>query len=84
MQVRVKNLAGQFIGQIMMARFNFVPQGWALCDGQLLPISQNNAQFSQLCAEYCADGRPFRFLNLRGRVPVYPGIRPGRSPRPLG
>ena len=49
-----------FIGQIMLVGFNFAPRGWAFCDGQLLPISQNTALFSLLGTIYGGDGRTVR------------------------
>ncbi|HEY6374459.1 MAG TPA: tail fiber protein [Edaphobacter sp.] len=63
-----------FIGQILMVAFNFAPQGWALCNGQLLPISQNQALFSLLGTYYGGDGRTnFALPNLQGRVPIHQG-----------
>ena len=74
-----------FIGQIIMFAGNFAPQGWALCDGQLLPISQNSALFAILGTTYGGDGRvSFALPDLRGRVPVHPGQGPGLSPYALG
>lgn len=74
-----------FIGQIMMFGGNFAPRGWALCDGQLLAISQNSALFSILGTTYGGDGRTtFGLPDLRGRVPLHPGSGPGLSPRQLG
>lgn len=70
-----------FIGQIQIFGFNFAPRGWALCDGQLLPISQNTALFSLLGTTYGGDGRTtFALPDLRGRVPVHVGNGPGLSP----
>src|ERR1700729_490214 len=63
-----------FVGQILMVAFNFAPQGWALCNGQLLPIAQNQALFSLLGTYYGGDGRTtFALPNLQGRVPVHQG-----------
>lgn len=63
-----------FIGQILMVAFNFAPQGWALCNGQLLPINQNTALFSLLGTYYGGDGRTnFALPNLQGRVPIHQG-----------
>lgn len=60
-----------FLGQIMMVGFNFAPQGWALCDGQLLPISQNTALFALIGTFYGGDGRTtFALPDLRGRSAV--------------
>ncbi len=69
-----------FIGEIKMVGFNFAPRGWAFCDGQLLPISQNEALFSLLGTIYGGDGRTtFALPDLRGRVPIHPGNGPGLS-----
>jgi microcystin-dependent protein len=63
-----------FLGQIMLASFNFAPKGWALCNGQLLPINQNQALFSLLGTTYGGDGRVnFALPDLRGRVPIHAG-----------
>ncbi len=76
-----------FIGEIRMFAGTFAPRGWALCDGQLLAISQNDALFSLLGTTYGGDGRTtFGLPDLRGRVPVHAGsgTGPGLSARPLG
>jgi len=74
-----------FIGEISMFAGNFAPRGWALCDGQLLSISQNTALFSILGTTYGGDGRTtFGLPDLRGRVPMHPGNGPGLTPRSLG
>lgn len=74
-----------FIGQIIMFGGNFAPRGWALCDGQLLPIAQNTALFSILGTTYGGDGRTtFALPDLRGRVPMHEGNGPGLSQRRLG
>jgi len=74
-----------FIGQIQAFGFNFAPQGWAKCDGQLLPISQNQALFSLLGTTYGGDGRTtFALPDLRGRVPMNYGQGPGLSNHPIG
>ena len=63
-----------YLGQILMVVFNFAPKGWALCNGQLLPINQNQALFSLLGTYYGGDGRTnFALPNLQGRVPVHQG-----------
>lgn len=60
-----------YIGEIRQVSFSFAPQGWALCNGQLLPINQNQALFSILGATYGGDGRTnFALPDLRGRSPV--------------
>jgi len=74
-----------FVGEIRMFAGNFAPRGWALCDGQLLAVSQNDALFSLLGTIYGGDGRTtFGLPDARGRVPVHAGSGPGLSPRPLG
>lgn len=62
------------IGEVKMVAFDFAPRGWALCNGQLLPISQNQALFSILGTTYGGDGQTtFALPNLQGRVPVHFG-----------
>ncbi len=74
-----------FIGQIQAFGFNFVPVGWAKCDGQLLAISQNDALFSLLGTQYGGDGRTtFGLPDLRGRLPMHRGQGPGLSNRVMG
>lgn len=74
-----------FIGEIRMFAGNFAPRGWALCNGQLLAISQNTALFSLLGITYGGDGRTtFALPNLQGRAPLHPGNGPGLSPRQPG
>ena len=73
-----------FIGQIMMAGFNFAPKFWALANGQLLPINQNQALFSLLGTQYGGNGTTnFALPDLRGRTPVGYGQVVGVS-LPLG
>jgi microcystin-dependent protein len=68
-----------------MVGFNFAPRGWALCDGQLVQISQYQALYSLLGVTYGGDGvSTFGLPDLRGRVPVHQGVGPGLSPRPMG
>jgi microcystin-dependent protein len=63
-----------FISEIKIVSFNFAPKGWALCNGQLLPINQNQALFSLLGTTYGGDGRVnFALPNLQGRVPNHFG-----------
>jgi microcystin-dependent protein len=63
-----------FLGEIRIASFEFAPSGWAFCNGQLLPIAQNQALFSILGTTYGGDGRTtFALPNLQGRVPIHPG-----------
>ena len=74
-----------YIGQILMFGGNFAPRNWALCDGQLLSISQNSDLFSILGVTYGGDGRTtFALPDLRGRAPVHAGHGPGLSSRSLG
>lgn len=74
-----------FLGEILMVGFNFAPRGWALCDGQLLPIAQNTALFSLLGTIYGGDGRTtFALPDLRGRTAFHPGSGPGLDPLSLG
>lgn len=69
-----------FIGQIQIFGFNFPPQGWSFCNGQLLAISQNTALFSLLGTVYGGDGRTtFGLPDFRGRAPIHPGQGPGLS-----
>jgi microcystin-dependent protein len=63
-----------FLGEIMMISFNFAPKGWALCNGQLLPINENQALFSLLGTNYGGDGRVnFGLPDLQGRIPIHMG-----------
>lgn len=74
-----------FIGEVIMFAGNFAPRGWALCDGQLLPIAQYNALFSLLGTTYGGDGRTtFALPDLRGRAPIHAGSGYGLSTRTLG
>jgi microcystin-dependent protein len=74
-----------FIGEIIMFGGNFAPRGWALCNGQLLPIAQNTALFSILGTTYGGNGQTtFALPDLRGRLPMHPGQGPGLSNRTLG
>ena len=73
------------IGEMRIFAGNFAPRSWAFCQGQLLPISQNQALFSILGTTYGGDGRTsFGLPDLRGRVPVSTGTGPGLTPRALG
>ena len=63
-----------FLAEIRMVGFNFAPRGWALCDGQILPINQNQSLYSLLGTTYGGDGRTsFGLPDLRGRTPVHVG-----------
>jgi len=74
-----------FTAEIRIFAGNFAPRGWAFCDGQLLPISQNTALFSLIGTTYGGDGRSTTALpNLQGRAPMHPGRGPGLTSRRLG
>src|SRR6266480_2550241 len=74
-----------FVAEIRIFPFNFAPTGWAFCDGQLLPISQNTALFSLLGTTYGGDGKStFALPNLQGCAPMHPGQGPGLSLHDLG
>jgi microcystin-dependent protein len=63
-----------FLAEIRIVGFNFPPRGWAFCDGQILPINQNQSLYSLLGTTYGGDGRTsFALPDLRGRVPVHVG-----------
>jgi microcystin-dependent protein len=67
-------MAEPFLSEIRIMSFGFPPKGWALCDGQLLPINQNQALFSLLGTTYGGDGRVnFALPNLQGRTPIHMG-----------
>jgi microcystin-dependent protein len=69
-----------YIGEIMLCSFNFPPKGWALCNGQLLPINQNQALYSILGTTYGGNGTTnFALPNLQGRMPIHAGQGPGLS-----
>ncbi len=73
-----------FLAQIEIFSFNFAPKGWALCNGQLLPINQNQALFSLLGTTFGGDGRVnFALPDLRSRVPIHmgSGFNAGRARR---
>ena len=72
------NMADPFVAEIRIFPFNFAPKGWAWCDGQLLPLSQNTALFSLLGTTYGGDGKSnFALPDLQGRAPMHPGQGPG-------
>jgi microcystin-dependent protein len=78
-------MADPFVAEIRVFPFNFAPKGWAWCDGQLMPISQNTALFSLLGTTYGGDGKStFALPNLQGSVPMHPGQGPGLSLHDLG
>jgi microcystin-dependent protein len=78
-------MANPFVAEIRIFAGNFAPVGWALCDGQLMPISQNTALFSLLGTTYGGDGKSnFALPNLQDSVPMQPGQGAGLSLHDLG
>ena len=78
-------MSDPFVAEIRLGGFNFAPKGWAFCDGQLMPLSQNTALFSLLGTTYGGDGKSnFSLPDLRGRMPMHPGQGPGLSLHALG
>lgn len=74
-----------FLAEIRIFPFNFAPKGWAFCDGQILPLSQNTALFSLLGTTYGGDGKSnFALPNMQGNAPMHPGQGPGLSLHDLG
>src|ERR1700750_2950460 len=78
-------MSDQFVAEIRIFAGNFAPTGWALCNGQLMPISQNTALFSLLGTTYGGDGKStFALPDLQGAAPMHPGQGPGLSLHDLG
>jgi len=78
-------MSDPFLGEIRMVGFNYAPEGWALCNGQILPISQNSALFALLGTTYGGDGRiTFALPDLRARVPLHQGQSAGTDVYPIG
>jgi microcystin-dependent protein len=78
-------MADPFVAEIRIFPFNFAPKGWAFCDGQILPLSQNTALFSLLGTTYGGDGKSnFGLPNMQGNAPMHPGQGPGLSLHDLG
>jgi microcystin-dependent protein len=78
-------MSNPFVAEIRIFAGNFAPTGWALCNGQLMPISQNTALFSLLGTMYGGDGKSnFALPNLQGCAPMQQGQGPGLSPRDQG
>jgi microcystin-dependent protein len=78
-------MADPFVAEIRIFPWSFAPRGWALCNGQLLPISQNTALFSLLGTFYGGDGKStFALPNLQGAAPMHIGQGPGLTPRDIG
>jgi microcystin-dependent protein len=74
-----------FVAEIRIFPFNFAPKGWAFCDGQLLPLSQNTALFSLCGTIYGGDGKSnFALPDMQGNAPMHPGQGPGLSIHDLG
>lgn len=78
-------MADPFVAEIRIFPFNFAPKGWAFCNGQLMPLSQNTALFSLIGTYYGGDGKStFALPNLQGSVPMHSGQGVGLSLRSLG
>jgi microcystin-dependent protein len=78
-------MADPFVAEIRIFPFSFAPKGWAFCDGQLLPLSQNTALFSLVGTTYGGNGTSnFALPDLQGRAPMHPGQGPGLSLHDLG
>jgi microcystin-dependent protein len=78
-------MSNQFLAEVRIFPLNFAPVGWAFCNGQLMPISQNTALFSLLGITYGGDGRTtYGLPNMQGRAPMHPGQGPGLSSHILG
>src|SRR5690349_14963549 len=78
-------MSDQFLAEIRIFPFNFAPKGWAFCDGQIMPISQNTALFALLGTTYGGDGKStFALPNLQGSSAMHPGQGQGLSLRDLG
>jgi microcystin-dependent protein len=78
-------MSDQFLAEIRIFPFNFPPTGWAFCDGQLMPISQNTALFALLGTTYGGDGKStFALPDMQGNAPMQPGQGQGLSLRDLG
>jgi len=78
-------MSDPFLGEVKIFAGNFAPRGWATCDGQLIPISQNTALFALLGVNFGGDGRTtFSLPDLRARMPMHAGQGPGLSPHSVG
>ena len=74
-----------FLAEVKIVAFNFAPRGWASCDGQILPINQNQSLYSLLGITYGGDGRTtFALPDTRGRTPIHADQSEGGSSHPLG
>src|SRR5262249_54546813 len=78
-------MSNPFVAEIRIFTGNFAPKGWAFCNGQVMPISQNTALFSLLGTTYGGDGKTtFALPNMQGSSPMHPGQGPGLTDRVLG
>src|ERR687892_2781265 len=78
-------MSNPFVAEIRIFPFNFAPRGWAFCNGQIMPISQNTALFALLGTTYGGDGKStFALPDLQGRAPMHPGQGSGLSDHDLG
>lgn len=78
-------MSSPYVGEIRMFAGNFAPVGWALCQGQVLPISENEVLFNLIGTTYGGDGQTtFALPNLASRVPIHMGTGGGLSPRVIG
>ena len=78
-------MADPFVAEIRIFPFNFAPKGWAFCNGQFMPISQNTALFSLLGTTYGGNGKStFALPDMEGNAPMHPGQGPGLSLHDLG
>ncbi|MEO8493740.1 MAG: tail fiber protein [Planctomycetota bacterium] len=78
-------MADPFVAEIRIFPFNFAPKGWAFCNGQILPLSQNTALFSLLGTTYGGNGQStFALPDMQGNAPMHPGQGPGLSLHDLG
>jgi microcystin-dependent protein len=78
-------MSDNYVAEIRLFPANFAPKGWALCNGQLIPISQNTALFSLLGTFYGGNGTSnFALPDFRGRIPMHSGLGTGLSPRSIG
>src|SRR5437762_10131792 len=78
-------MSSPFVAEIRIFACNFPPKGWAFCDGQLMPISQNTALFSLLGTTYGGDGKStFALPDIQGSAVMHPGQGPGLSLHDLG
>jgi microcystin-dependent protein len=79
------SMSQPYVGQMMMFAGTFAPAGWALCQGQLVPISENDTLFQLIGTTYGGDGQEtFGLPNMAGRIPIHQGTGPGLSPYVIG